>query len=173
MPPQPRAPPVGRTAGARSGRSLLCGQGPVCPSSLRQACLLLSLVFTALLAGGCLSFYEVAPPTPGGWGAGGQHCGGSVLGRPASPGLQGEGKGPLPGAGPLPQVGPMGLGWLQASDGGKCSCRSPVLGGRVSPVPQEGCPGSPRPEPLEASRSEARPPHPETLLSEAGAFLVL
>ena len=33
--------------------------------------------------------------------------------------------------------------------------------------------GGSDPEPLEASRSEARPPHPETLLSEAGAFLVL
>lgn len=77
--------PVGGTVGARSGLSLLCGQGPVCPSSLRQARLLLSLVFTALLAEGCLRIYEAAPPTPGGWGAGGQHSGGSVLGRSVSP----------------------------------------------------------------------------------------
>lgn len=43
----------------------------------------------------------------------------------------------------------------------------------MSPVPQEGRPGSPRPKPLEASRSEARPPHPETLLGDMAAFLAL
>lgn len=59
----PSAPQLpGGTVGTCAGRSLLCGQGPVCPSSLRHARLLLSLVFTTLLAGGCLRFYEVALP---------------------------------------------------------------------------------------------------------------
>ena len=39
-------------------------------------------------------------------------------GKAFEPGLQGEGKGPLPGAGPLPQAGPMGLGGLQWTDEG-------------------------------------------------------
>ena len=154
----PRLPPslLGGTVGTCAGRSLLCRQGPVCPSSLRHARLLLSLVFTTLLAGSCLRFYEVAPPYTRWLGC----CWAALWGL--HPGkacaawdCEEKAKGPSQGQGPSHRWG---------GDGGSAA---------VVPSPQEGRPGSPRPEPLEASRSEARPPHPETLISDARAFLVL
>lgn len=134
----PSAPQLpGGTVGTCAGRSLLCGQGPVCPSSLRHARLLLSLVFTTLLAGGCLRFYEVAPPYTRWLGCCWAALWGLRPGKACEPwDCEEKAKGPSQGWGPSHSRG---------GGAGEVQRLSPVLGGPVSPVLRRTAQAAPTP----------------------------
>ena len=63
------------------------------------------------LAAACVST-RWHPPTPGGWGAVGQHSGGSILGRPARPGTVRR-RQRAPPRGRAPPIGGVGTGEAQ------------------------------------------------------------